>query len=402
MEDTLITIPGKVNELSAYFSRQDSCSDGQPFALLSGQAGIVLLQAMLYQGTKDEAYASLIMDSVERITGIIDTTEKPLPTFCGGLAGFGWLLMYLNKHNIIDMDADQYLDELDRILEIDLYRLVRYKNFDILHGAMGIGLYFIKRNKPDNVKLIINALAADKHQMEPGFAWSRIDYYTTKERIYDFGLAHGNAGMLYFLGKSYEAGIMQEQCKALIDGCVQFFMNNIQPGTIGSFYPNMVNAQQFREQKTETRQLSRLAWCYGDLGILHTVLLIAHWTDDKALHEKVVSMLLTVAARRSTKETMVRDAGFCHGAIGNCYVFKNIYRLTGQAAFLDAANYWMQQTLNLSSSDPVSVCGYLFHKGEAGWGPDSSILSGLGGIGLVLADHAYTIGGHWNECYFLS
>lgn len=404
MTNDVLSIPGKLNELSAFYTKEyKGYSTSQAFSLLSGQAGIVLLQAILYQGTKNEDYKKLIHDGIDHITGVIENSERPLSTFCGGLAGLGWLMIYLNKNNIIDIDAEEYLEELDELLDIEIDRMLHTKNFDILHGAMGLGVYFIKRNKENSVIKIINALIADKQDMNPGIAWSRFDAHTKKEYIYDFGLAHGIAGNLYFLGKCYKAGIMQEKCKELIDGCVEFYMNNIQPesDTPESFFPNSIIAKHYKTEAQQV-QLSRVAWCYGDLGILHTLLLVSIWLEDKMLKDKVLNMLLKVAERRSVPESLINDAGFCHGTVGNCYLFKNIYKLSGNAVFLETADYWLEQTLNFCRNESSSVCGYLFFKGDKGWAPQTDILSGIGGIGIVLADYTYAVNSDWNECFFLS
>jgi lantibiotic modifying enzyme len=404
MTNDVLSIPGKLNELSAYYTQEyKGDTTTQTFSLLSGQAGIVLFQAMLYQGTKNEDYKKLIHDGIDQITGVIEKIERPMSTYCSGLAGLGWLMIYLNKNNIIDIDADEYLEELDELLDIEVDRMLHTKNFDILHGAMGLGVYFIKRNKDNSVTKIIDALIADKQEMNPGIAWSRFDAYSRKEYIYDFGLAHGIAGTLYFLGKCYKAGIMQVKCKELIDGCVEFFMNNIQPESDarGSFFPNSIIAKHYKTAAQQV-QLSRVAWCYGDLGILHTLLLISIWLEDKILKDKVLAMLLKVAERRSVPESLTKDAGFCHGTVGNCYLFKNIYKLSGNAVFLETADYWLEQTLNFCRNEPSSVCGYLFFKGDKGWTPLTDILAGTGGIGIVLADYTYAINSDWNECFFLS
>jgi lantibiotic modifying enzyme len=402
MTNDVLSIPGKLNELSAYYTQEyKGDTTTQAASLLTGQAGIVLLQAMLYQGTKSENYKKHIHDGIDHITGIVESINRPMSTFCGGLAGLGWLLIYLNKHNIIDMDADEYLEELDELLDIELDRMLQTKNFDILHGAMGLGVYFINRNKESSVIKIINALIADKKEMAPGIAWSRFDAYARKDYIYDFGLAHGNAGTLYFLGKCCKAGIMQQECKALIDGSIEFFMDNIQPESAGSFFPNSIAVKHYKTDAPQV-QMSRVAWCYGDLGILHTLLLISVWREDKILKDKVLTMLLKVAERRSVPESMIKDAGFCHGTVGNSYLFKNIYKLSGNVVFSQTADYWLEQTMNFCRNEPSSVGGFLFYKGDTGFTPQIDILSGTAGVGLVLADHTYAIDSDWNECFFLS
>ncbi len=131
-------------------------------------------------------------------------------------------------------------------------------------------------------------MISEKLDMDRGIAWSRFDSYSKAENIYDFGLAHGMARDIIFPGKCYKAGIMQEQCKQLIDGLVEFFMNNIQPATDepASFFPNSIVVKHYKTGEQQV-QLSRVAWCYGDLGILHTLLLISIWTGNKVLNEKV-------------------------------------------------------------------------------------------------------------------
>ncbi len=51
MTNDVLSIPDKLNEISAYYTREyEGYTTSQGFSLLSGQAGIVLLQAMLNTG----------------------------------------------------------------------------------------------------------------------------------------------------------------------------------------------------------------------------------------------------------------------------------------------------------------------------------------------------------------
>ena len=60
---------------------------------------------------------------------------------------------------------------------------------------------------------------------------------------------------------------------------------------------------------------SRLAWCYGDLGIA-AVLLSAARAADNATWEREAIQIARLAAQRTLANSGVQDAGLCHGSAG--------------------------------------------------------------------------------------
>lgn len=368
---------------------------------MGGRSGTILLQSLFLQVTSNNKFKTEIESNIEFLVNKLESSYEVLTTFCTGLAGIGWLFTYLNEKGIIDIALDEYLEELDETIEEKLKEMLSEQDFDILHGANGLGLYLLKRKRTDLVERIILALDAAAANIGNETVWQRFDRHKLQEYIYDFGLAHGNASILYFLAKCYKAGVLPDTCKRLIRGGLHFFTNNIQDfEKVGSFYPG---SKLVKEYKTNTQPyFCRLAWCYGDLGILHSLLQVSKWINDNAMELKIIDMLETVATRRADKQTHVRDAGFCHGASGVGYLFLNLYNTTGNKIFQDTAEFWVERTLQLAYHK-TGVHGYLFHMGEHGWERMSDMLTGLAGVGAFYVQYLYKeLNNDWAECFFLS
>lgn len=96
---------------------------------------------------------------------------------------------------------------------------------------------------------------------------------------------------------------------------------------------------------------SRLAWCYGDLGIA-TVVLLAARAAGRADWELEALRVAEHAARRPFCESGVEDGMFCHGAAGNAHLFNRLYQATRHPGLRHAAQHWYERTLDYS--DPAN------------------------------------------------
>lgn len=381
-----------------YFEDTEEKTTRDGFSLLAGDSGIILIYSLLLQTTKDPKFKKAIDDNLEKVIQQIESLDRLFPTFCNGLAGIGWLFLYLTEKKIIDIDSDAFLEDVDMLLEAELENMLAEKNFDILHGAIGVGIYFLKRNKGKTVEKIVEALEQSSIVINDEIIWNKL---SDEQLIYDFGLAHGNASMIYFLAKCFDKQISPDKCLRLINGNFNFFMANIQDiRSVGSFFPSIKPAEDYKI--SEAPKYSRLAWCYGDAGILHTLFLAATIIKDEGRTEKVLRMLEVVSKRRTQPITGVIDAGFCHGSSGVGYIYLNLYKKTGNAIFKDTAQYWLDQTVNFAKAGQGTE-GYLFNFSKSGLQPQTNILNGLGGVGLFyLSALNDELNPDWNECFFLS
>lgn len=355
-------------------------------SLLSGLSSIliVLLDTLL-------VFPSLVKTEniksyIDKLVEILNEEENLIPSYCGGIAGFGILLQNLIDKNLFVEDYyTEFLEEIDEVL-IDMLKIeIQEDNLDILHGAMGIGLYFIKRGKHNQAIGLIDLLESNSVKKNNEIFWKTFDKYKSKKYSYDFGLAHGNASILYFLLKCLKNNIHFEKTKLIIDGLIKFYLNQEQiiGNDIYSFYPYSINADDF-ENLTFNPKNTRLAWCYGDLGIFHTLLLAAKLLEYNDLEKKVIEKIIHVSKRMNIDEIHNHDmdAGFCHGTSGVGLLFKNIYDITGEEKILPTIDYWYKLTLNTkdkNSFNGFNILGYNFPIFDNSL-QNLTLLEGLAGV----------------------
>ena len=89
------------------------------------------------------------------------------------------------------------------------------------------------------------------------------------------------------------------------------------PSCFGSWIPKGETASQ---RKTRSREATRIAWCYGDLGAGMGLLQGALGAGDSAMAEEALSICRTAATRPMAHAGAV-DASLCHGHAGNAHVF---------------------------------------------------------------------------------
>lgn len=402
-------IESKIDQIDvAIFSNYNSFERINNSALFCGIPGILMLYAHLYQITGNIAFKNKALKIFDYLLQMIEAESTVTTTFCNGLAGLGWLFIFLKNNNeAVDicslLELDDFLDELDEALEQEVDKMLVAKNYDLLHGVLGIGLYFIKRQKHEIVERICEDLYHNCELRDGEIKWKRFDKYRANEYIYDLGLAHGNSGILYFLGKCYTNNIALKKCKTLIDGIFKFYLNNRQDlKIVESNFPASIIVNGYSSGHNPPLK-SRLAWCYGDLGILHTLLLVSGWIGDQESRSLFEVLLEEVAMRRSASVTRLEDSHFCHGKAGVGYIFFSIYHMTQNPVFEEAAEFWLNQVLD-DGNNENGFAGYLFKMGDnLGWDDMMDILNGIGGVGLFLASYmSERKNFDLDECLFLS
>ncbi|MCD0472674.1 lanthionine synthetase C family protein [Flavobacterium sp. JAS] len=360
--------------------------------LLSGLTGILLVLLDCYIIDPRLIGKHKIREYLNRTFDIIENSETLMTSYCDGLAGYGCFLIKLKKSEFFTSDKkedfevliqiDELLSETDEILENQIDVFMSYDERDILHGLIGLGIYFLERDNYNLVDKIVDYLKENSFTIEDQIFWKKYEKYKIFTTVIDMGTAHGNASVLYFLSKVFSKNPTSQKVEKLIKGNLNFYLQNTQrlDEIIYSYFPSMIRAEDF-ENKTYTAINTRLAWCYGDLGVFNTILIIAVLIDDKEIIKDVVNKLENVAKRKLETQTGVSDAGFCHGASGNSIIFKNIYNLTGKNIFLNASKYWIEETLKYKFKDinQIPKIGYSFPIVDTEE-QNFSLLEGLSGV----------------------
>jgi len=204
--------------------------------------------------------------------------------------------------------------QTDKIIFLAGKDYIRNDNWDYLHGAIGTGLYFLKRNtqfSKEYLELMVDELYSKAVFSDQGIYWkSYIDYENTNG--INLGLAHGLPGYLIFLSKLYLKGINIVKTIRLLQGIIEFFENYKQDVIkVGSYYPNWI-----LDPDKPNEEYSRMAWCYGDIGVGFSIYFAGDATGNDIWMSRGLRILIDTAKRRDLKANFIIDAGFCHGSAG--------------------------------------------------------------------------------------
>lgn len=281
-------------------------------------------------------------DILQRIVNIIDDGFT-FPTLAAGLTGILFAFQYLGKRKLIDADDAHALDELIPFLEKHAKHEIENGNLDPLHGGLGLSMIDVARA---GQRACPSLGPADPHACP----------YDSKSNI-DLGLAHGLPSYLLHLSKTANESSSTSTTQ------LQHYLNILISHADltqkqGSVFPTKII-------DGKPQYPSRLAWCYGDVGVGMALLLLG-----KELGEEVLEL---AAERRDFLNTRVEDPFLCHGSSGLALIFYKAWLLSKNDKLLDAAKYWTQETLNYLNAS------FLPNKSS-----NLTLLNGLSGIGLVL------------------
>jgi len=391
----------KVMEIASVLAERKA--DQEDIGLLTGKPGIAIFYFYLYRATGDEKYSELASQLLLDSFDLLNNGEKN-HRFCAGIGGFLWSLEFLAEHNFLEReDVSEPLDQLDEFINRAMIIDMDACFYDYLHGALGNGLYFLKR-LPHNpsVKIYLETLL-DKLQVcsvkeaDGSIKWESELNIETGSRGFNLSLSHGHASIIYFLSKALRSGISPAKSTELLEGCVRFMLKQqSDTKTYGSAFPSWI-------KDGEEASKSRLAWCYGDMGIGFALYEAALALKNKTLEERAVRILLDTCSRREVKEEYVLDAGICHGAAGMAYMYNRMFRNTGNQEFAASSRFWYEQTLEMANQAD-GLAGYKSWKTEklGGWVPEFGMLEGVAGIGLCLIAGINDLDPAWDQCLCLS
>jgi lantibiotic biosynthesis protein len=375
--------------------------DGQP-NLLGGAPGLALFHFYLARATGDE---SLAERGIYLISQASDTVEKGFnyPTFAGGLAGLGWTIAHLAKQGFIEADVAEILGDLTEPLRQSMMEYIGQGEYDYLHGALGIALYFLERNDLPETPAILQTLVKEldrKAQTDDkgGLKWECELDIKTKKRGFNLSLSHGQASIIDILGRMVAAGYGGEQARPILDGAVAYLLNHELPqnsrGTV--IFPSQIIGN-------ESMPGGRLGWCYGDLGAGQVLLRTGLRLGVKSWQEKGLAVLHYSMLRRDPREASINDAGLCHGSAGVAHIYNRLWQETGDEAFAETARFWFDFTLKLATFSD-GLAGYKAWRTPeyGGWINETGLLEGVAGIGLAMISALYPLEPSWDRCLLLS
>ncbi len=346
----------------------------------------------------------------------------------GGVTGLGWTVEHISHilHQISvpadDQDCESTSDhaegeeEEDLNAEIDAALLKNLPNasfsssYDLISGLVGFGTYFLERLPRESaiqgIKAVFDQLENRAERVDGRAAWySGPELLSDWQRercpngYYNLGVAHGIPGIIHFLCEVWTTGIVErERSYKVLDSAVSWLIAQQRPpGSLSRFSSWISPGEESAD--------SRMAWCYGDLGILSVLLQVADRTgrrDWRSFADELLNHCLAWPADRSG----TADAPLCHGAAGVAHIFNRIYQTEGDRRCLDAALLWYQRTMAFRQAGS-GVGGFSSRTrpdplGPPVWEASPAFLDGAVGVALAFLAALTPVEPSWDRMLLVS
>ena len=380
------------------------------YSLASGNAGIALLFGYLAQAEPDSGHEDAACHCLKRAIDALAKSRAPL-SFFSGFSGVGWSILHLKRLLAI---PGAYLNaDIDRLLASILKENPWREEFDLVSGLVGVGVYALEALPRSSgtalLRRIVNHLEDAAERTSLGNTWRMSARFLNRERrrlnpngCYDLGLAHGVPGIVAFLAQA--AAVTHDdrtkrKAQRLVKGAVSWLLAQKLPARSGSMFPFSVGVKP-----AEPRDPARLAWCYGDLGIA-TALLSAGRILNRSDWTAEALKIASHAAKRSFKQSGVRDTGLCHGAAGVAHLFNRLYQTSGAPPLRDAARSWLKRAIRMRvPNERVAGFPARHYTESAGfhWRSDPGLLNGATGVALALLSAATPVRPDWDRALLFS
>jgi len=342
----------------------------------------------------------------------------------GGLTGLGWTVEHLSAllrqvtapaddEQASDLEASEIEEEEDLNADIDaltLGSLKRTSIYDLISGLVGFGIYFLERwPKPtavQGIRAVFDRLENLAEHTNQGITWLTGTEFLPDWQIkqapkgyYNLGVAHGIPGIIHFLAQiSTTTAVEPERSHRLLEGAVTWVIAQQRPWGARSRFPAWV-------VPGEEPSDSRLAWCYGDLGILAVLLQAARRAGRKDW-QAFAHDLLDHCLAWPPDDGDVGDAPLCHGAAGVAHIFNRIYQSEGDPRCRDAAVFWLERALAMRKPE-TGVGGFSAltrpdPEGPVIWEANPAFLDGSIGIALALLAALSPVEPNWDRQLLLS
>ena len=373
-------------------------NNSDSISLASGNGGIILFLFYYYRLTLNTKALNLANYILEKTIKIINNGEI-YPSFCDGIAGIGWLIEHLEQNNFIECNTDTILKDADHYLFNSMINdFNKGKGYDFLHGAIGKGLYLLKRKNINTIYLenITNCLLETAESPKKDQLTWKSTHHQTGKLIYNLSLSHGITSIINFNSRLYKKGIAKKNSMKIIQNTTNYLLN-IRSTNKLSLFPNYIYLNEINNNA------SRMAWCYGDLGVGITLWQSSQVLNDKKIEKKAIEILLHSSKRCDAIKNFVVDAGLCHGTSGIAHIFNRMHLNSGINEFKIASDFWFEETIKMAKYND-GLAGFKAWRSPkyGGIQNDYGLLEGIAGIGLALISTVSDIEPTWDECLLLS
>lgn len=371
--------------------------------VLCGNSGVALFQFNCASYFNDDSYSNKGAEILEHCVEKLNSGYS-LSTYCNGIAGFGWTLLYLYENEFIEFNIDELLNPFDDYLIAKMRGDLSKGYYDVLHGGLGYGFYFLKRYKnaqstTNKEKYLTLLKETMDYLMESSIVegecikWKSILDPDKGTMGYNLSLSHGISSIINYLSRLNNIQELKKSSESLLIGAVNYVISHQNKSPIYySLFPSWI------EENVNPKYNSRMAWCYGDLGIAVSLLKAGKSLDDANIIRESLAIINKTLKRRDFEDTLVMDAALCHGSFGIAQVYKQFNQnkdLNEHVAF------WMENGLEKAEKQKQNLF-LSYYASEKKFIKQTNLLEGMSGIGLSILDSLSNQKNNWDECLMLS
>lgn len=389
MKERIITILNKISSEQLTHNSKDFIS------IASGETGILLFE-VLYQNFKGTNKDSAII--VERINQLAE--KSFLPNSILFKASVNWFFEYLFKQKLISKKDLQLLISNENELSSYSIKLLELGNYDFFHGSLGIAYYLVSSKRESLMSFYKNYFNILEQLISISSFKRTIPYYDIQAKSIDpersnLGLSHGIPSIIKYCIQCFEMKIFPEQAKSIAYVLINFLFDNINDDHSQCHFPNLV---EFNKKKDE---MSRLAWCYGDLGIAYILFQAGKTFKDTNIEAQALKMLFHTTSRHDFKDTLINDAGLCHGSAGIVHIYNRMWHYTKDNRFLENRDKWLEVTLSSAELNEEKGVFKSYNPFQKSYITNYGLLEGSAGIGLILLS-LLTEDFNWDYCIMMN
>ena len=386
-----------LNQIHAIASESFNHYKQTHLGLLSGKAGLVLLHGYLSRFFP-EKYSSQCENMAEGLYEALEN-ETHHYTMSSGIGGAAFALQHLNTIGFFEQVEDDSFDDLDEYLSGAIDIDIQSGNWDPLHGYIGLGIYFLERHSFKNQTIvlckIVDALYQSRVEYQNLKLWITPGFQHYSKDNYNFGMAHGMAGIVSFLSLVAAQNIKTNECFEMVKDVLTFFKSH-QTGEIqNGMFPTSIEVNN-----PVSEPGGRLGWCYGDMCVINSFLHAGKSFKNNEWIEYGKELAIKTTER--TFETSgIIDPCFCHGNIGTILQYYRYYKLTHDDKFKQSLIHFLQVNLSHFYQADKGYGGYQYssfdeNTNERIWVNEIVLLEGSAGIALVYLSLVFDIEPKWD------
>lgn len=291
-------------------------------SLFHGVAGDILLLNELLPGDTNGLIEEKILEMLFTLQNKLELCSSL--NFNEGFAGILYTYAYLTNIGIIETDDDFY-SPFDEYFEQYIQVLAESKNYDLLCGLIGFGIYYIERAKKQlamkkYVYKILDYILSMAVEGDDFAYWvysleSHPRLKEQEEWAY-LGTLHGMPSVMSFLLICIKEGYTTEKLVTMLRKSFNTVLMGVTEQLGFSFAESL-----FVKDKCfylDNQKMTNLFYCNGDLGIINLFFEGFKVLNDKSYYDIAQNAFLKLSPR-FTKKNEFSSYCMCHGWAGLLY-----------------------------------------------------------------------------------